>query len=130
MMLELGRLLCRMRLHRWHEVKVITGLDLQGVTMTREQLDELKQRWPAPEPPAFAMPWEAGMNALLGVPVWIGGEAQLHVKPTRTRTETQCRRCAAPRPTRPVWRDVGMHRVRVGREPKTSMRPPAPPPNR
>lgn len=91
MILEVGRLLCRMRLHRWREVKVITGLDLKGVTLTREQFDAFPRSAPA------RYPWEPPPNILTGVPVYIGDTVQLHIDVTRYRTEQQCRRCDAPR---------------------------------
>jgi hypothetical protein len=120
-----GRQLCRMRLHRWCGVTVIDRFDLTGVTVTRDQFDEMRAAWPPAPPKPFEPPWEAAARRFAGVPVWLGGSAMLNGRVLQSHKEARCRRCGHPR-GRPRRMD-GMHEI-VGRPPGLSSRPSEPPP--
>lgn len=98
-MRRLGRLACRMRLHRWHVVTVIDKFDPTGVVLTSEQFEAARQAYPPPPLKPFEMPGERGIQALTAMPVWLGGAASLRGRVVESHKEVRCRRCGRPRTT-------------------------------
>lgn len=96
---RLGRLACRMRLHRWHVVTVIDKFDPTGVVLTSEQFEAARQAYPPPPLKPFEMPGERGIQALTAMPVWLGGAASLRGRVVESHKEVRCRRCGRPRTT-------------------------------